>query len=110
MRRWSMHPRCCLQRATLSVLVVGLWVAGGQIAQAAIFDFSEDFSKFGRQPNNLECRPGKACAAVASINSFVFLEKQYPKIFDNKLTPNAVTDPKTGAVTDPTDASNFGVN
>ena len=73
------------------------------------FDFSEDFSNFGRQPNFCPAtNPKGVCAAVAAINSFFFLENQYPAIYDNKLTPNgAGAKPNQ---TDMTDATEFGTD
>jgi hypothetical protein len=92
------------QRVTVLVLVLTLW-GGGRLARADAFNFSEDINKFGLQKNNIPCLPGKACAAIAAINSFIFLENQYPTIYDNKLTPNRMDNDKT----DPIDATNFAV-
>src|SRR6187551_2039696 len=50
-----------------------------------------------------DSRPGAACGAVASINSFIYLGSMFPTVYDNRLTPN-----KTNA-TDPIDATNFGI-
>ena len=53
------------------------------------FDYFNDFTKYGAQ-QNLTCpvSPTGVCGAVAAINSFIFLQKQYPSIYDNKLVPN----------------------
>jgi len=75
-------------------------------ADVAPFNYSENFNLFGDQENNLACRPNGACAAVAVINSMVFLENQYPTIYDSKLLPNY--DPLNN--NDPTDAANFAVD
>src|SRR6266849_4467926 len=99
-----MYSGCRYQRAIVLVLVLVLWGASGQLAHATPFDFSEDFRKFGRQPNNLACLPMAACGAVASINSFIYLEEMFKGIYDNKLTPNRQPD-----MTDAIDATNFGV-
>jgi hypothetical protein len=62
-----MHFKTWLHIAQLSVtiLALALFANAARVAQAAGFDFSEDFSTFGRQPNNLICLPGTACGAVA---------------------------------------------
>ena len=98
-----------LQTIAMTVLFL---ILAPRLAEASLvgiqdaFNFAEDINKFGLQKNNLACMPGKACAAIAAINSFIFLENMYPTIYDNKLTPNRVDDQKT----DPTDASNFATN
>jgi hypothetical protein len=46
---------------------------------------------------------GGACAAVAAINSFIFLERLHPMLYDNLLTPSRIGD----ANTDFTDAYAF---
>jgi hypothetical protein len=86
--------------------VLVLWGGVAQTVRAGAIDPSEDFNNFGKQGN---CRisGGGICAAAAAINSFIFLENQYPQIYGNKLTPNVV-----GAApnqTDPTDRNAFGV-
>src|SRR5437879_4677220 len=73
------------------------------------FDYNEEFDNFGKTPNACPAsNPKGICAAVAAINSFIFLENQYPGIYDNKLTPN-IQGAKPNQ-TDPTDRDNFGVN
>jgi hypothetical protein len=73
------------------------------------FDYSNNFDNYGKQPNLCPpANPKGICAAVAAINSFIFLQNQYPSIYDNKLAPNA-----GGAKpnqTDVQDAEDFGVN
>src|SRR5215472_12289507 len=94
---------------TATILFIVLSTRAAQASLIGIqdaFNVSEDINKFGLQKNNLACMPGKACAAIAAINSFIFLENMYPNIYDNKLTPNRVDNQKT---TD-TDASNFATN
>jgi|688.fasta_scaffold246037_2 hypothetical protein len=74
--------------AEVLVLVLGLCGAGTQIAHAAAFNYSNDFSKYGVQQNfSCPASPGGVCGAIAAINSFIFLQKQYPNIYDNKLVP-----------------------
>jgi hypothetical protein len=77
----------------------------GQLANAdpiLPFNYSENFGLFGGQLNNV-CPAMGVCAAISAINSFVFLEKQYPKVYDNKLLPNYDATKNN----DPTDARNF---
>jgi PEP-CTERM motif len=68
------------------------------------FDYSENFNFFGDQVNNI-CGRG-VCGAIAAINSFVFLENQYPSIYDSKLLPNYDATNNN----DPIDAANFAVD
>jgi hypothetical protein len=95
--------------AQLLTVVLGLFgvMCCTEIVNAQPFDYSNPFSEYGVQ-DDFACGGKGACGAVSTVNSFVFLEKQYPKKYNNKLTPNAVTDLKTGQVTDPKDAQNFG--
>ena len=72
-------------------------------AWAAPFDYFETFGDFGVTPN-FQCGKKFACGAVASINSFLFLENKYPNIYDNKLTPGA----DRNANTDQVDGQEFG--
>jgi PEP-CTERM motif-containing protein len=60
-------------------------IAGG-------FSYTEDFSKFGKTMNFSCGGQNGVCGAVASMNSFTYLEGQYPGIYDNKLTPNKQAD------------------
>jgi hypothetical protein len=64
-----------------------LWGATAQLAYATPFTFSLDFTKFGTQAN-FACGGSGACGAVATVNSFVFLENMYSHFYDNKLTPS----------------------
>lgn len=86
----------------LPILVSGILAShAGTIA----LDPSEDFDNFGKQPNFCLAGIGGVCFAASAINSFIFLENQYPSVYGNKLTPNVV-----GAKpnqTDPKDATNF---
>jgi len=74
-------------------------------ADTIALDPTEDFDNFGKQPNFCLVGVGGVCFAASAINSFIFLENQYPAVYGNKLTPNVV-----GAKpnqTDPKDATNF---
>jgi hypothetical protein len=73
-------------------------------AETVAFNYQENFNYFGDQAN-FSCGGKGACGAVSSVNSFIFLENQYPTIYANDvLTPNY--DPLTN--TDQKDAQNFG--
>src|SRR4051812_26113487 len=92
---------CCVTLGFLTVPFAG--------AATLPFNYSEDFGNFGAQTNLCPLtNPKGICAAVASINSFIYLENQFPDIYGNKLTPNVQgTKPSQ---TDSKDASDFGVN
>ena len=98
-----MNSRRWLQRANVALAVLVANGAFAPIVVAAAFSYSIDFNKLGQTPN-FTCGTQGACGAVATINSFAFLQKQYPGVYDNKLLPNnnAMTN------TDPTDAQKFG--
>jgi hypothetical protein len=88
------------------VAILASWALFGQWAastNAAIINESIDATKLGVQ-NNFSCGTKGACGAVSTINSFIYLEKQFPTIYGNKLTPNY----NAAANTDFTDANNFG--
>jgi hypothetical protein len=91
-------------RAGLWASLLVLWGIVAQVARAdgiAPFDWSENFANFGKTGNT---RCG-VCAAAEAINSFIFLENQYPAIYGNKLTPNVKgTKPSQ---TDPIDRDTF---
>lgn len=97
-----MTHRAWLPWATAFFFSVGAGLTFVPRASGDAFDYSEDFGKFGKTPN-FSCGGQGACGAVASMNSFTFLENQYPSIYDNKLTPNKQMDG-----TDPMDAQKFG--
>ena len=61
-----MRSRRRLQRIKALVLVLGVFGVGVQLAQADPFDYKEDFSKFGKQRNNV-CGGG-VCGAIAAIS------------------------------------------
>jgi hypothetical protein len=80
-----------------------LWGTLAQVARADVapFDWSENFANFGKT-GNTSCG---VCAAAVAINSFIFLENQYPEIYGNNLTPNVGgTKPSQ---TDPIDRGTF---
>jgi hypothetical protein len=55
---------------------------------AGPFGGTEDFNNFGKQFNySLQVSLNGVCAAVAAINSFIYLENQYPTVYGNMLTP-----------------------
>jgi hypothetical protein len=90
--------RAVFQKHFVSLAVLGLWVC----ASAAS---AEDFGKFGRQPNVCPTIHGGVCAAASAINSFIYLENQYPTRYGTKLTPNMTG--AVGAQTDQTDTNSF---
>ncbi|MGA2723404.1 MAG: PEP-CTERM sorting domain-containing protein [Bryobacteraceae bacterium] len=98
------------RKASLWAAAVGLWVIDAPIVRADMvpFDYSEDFNYFGEQVNLCPpTNPKGICAAVSAINSFIYLENQYPGVYGVKLTPNVVG--PVGAETDAQDATAFGV-
>lgn len=102
-----MKSRLLTFHASMVACLAGWCVAlpHAQAADVDPFSYAETFANFGQQPNLCPAsNPKGICAAVASINSFIFLEKQYPTIYGEKLTPNL-----TGN-TDSKDATDFGVN
>ncbi len=56
----------------------------------------ENFTNFGQQPNFCINNQG-VCFAAEAINSFIYLENQYPNIYGTKLTPGvkSAKPPKT---------------
>jgi hypothetical protein len=87
-------------------VILASWAVVGQFApatHAAAINESIDASKLGVQAN-FSCGTKGACGAVSTINSFIYLEKQFPTIYGNSLTPNY----NAGTNTDMTDANNFG--
>jgi hypothetical protein len=50
-------------------------------------DVSIDTTKLGVS-ENFSCGGQGACGAVSSINSFTYLQRQYPDVYDNLLLPN----------------------
>lgn len=91
------------QKANAALLTLAIFAAAAQLAHSAAFTYSIDFNKLGQTPN-FACGGKGACGAVSTVNSFAFLQKQYPGIYDNKLLPNnnAMTN------TDMVDAQKFG--
>jgi hypothetical protein len=89
-------------RATIFFLSLGFvaTIAVGAIADP--FDYSEDFGKFG-QTQNFTCQMHGACGAVASINSFTYLQKQFPQVYGTSLVPGLQMNG-----TDTADAQKFG--
>lgn len=86
-------------------LATGCFLLSASHLNADDFSYSETFSLFGQTPNTTcDASPKGICGAVATINSFIYLEKQYPSLYGNKLTPNL------SGNSDPTDALNFASN
>lgn len=96
-----MRWRAWLPGALAFVVAIGFAESFAQRASADAFTYTEDFSKFGTTLNG-SCGLNGACGAVASMNSFTFLGKQYPGIYGNMLTPNMAMDG-----TDTVDANKF---
>ena len=67
-----------------------LWGGAAGAIRAGTIDPNEDFNNFGKQTNI--CQPADptkgACGAASAINSFIFLENQYPGTYGNRLTPS----------------------
>ena len=94
------------RRAKFLAVVLTLLFASKQLAQADPINESIDASKLGVTPN-FACGGQGACGAVASINSFSYLGRQFPGIYGNP--PNNIT-PNYNATsnTDTVDAQAFG--
>jgi len=83
------------------VLALAIWGVAAQIARGDTVAV-ENFANFGKQ-RNYRCpiTNDGVCAAASAINSFIFLENQYPGIYGEDLTPNLQpndTDPADTAV------------
>lgn len=92
-----------VRRGRMAIAALAIWSVGANLAWAGAFSYSIDFDKLGKTMN-FACGGRGACGAVSSINSFAFLQKQYPGVYDNKLLPN--NDGMTN--TDPVDSQKFG--
>ena len=102
-----MNLRTLFLQAHRMIVLLILFGGGALSVRGSIVtlnDPSVDFANLGKQPNI--CIGGVGvCFAASAINSFIFLENQYPATYDNKLTPNVV-----GAKpnqTDPIDTTSF---
>jgi hypothetical protein len=97
-----MSRECLPNIGSYRILALGLWIIAS-IARADSIDPSENFANFGKQVN-LTCpvSPLGVCAAASAINSFIFLQNQYPAIYGTKLAPNVQADQ-----TDPMDTLAF---
>jgi hypothetical protein len=98
-------------KTTSVIIVLTLSALFPQYLMAQITMYSEPFAWFGDQANQTPPGyPNGTCAASSAINSFIYLENQYPNIYGapngGKLTPNY----NAANNNDPTDALNFGVN
>ncbi len=98
-------------KATRVILVLTLLAAFPHYLMADITTYSEPFGMFGDQANmSPPGQPNGICAAASAINSFIYLENQYPNVYGQpnggKLTPNYNATNNN----DPTDTLNFGVN
>lgn len=94
---------------TYAKRIAFLTVLASAVSLAAVvspFNYSNDFSKYGVQPNLCPVtNPKGICAAVAAINSFAYLQNSRGDLYGTSLLPNLKNDG-----TDPTDAMDFGVN
>lgn len=96
-----------LRRFRGILVLIGLALSSTSLLNAdAAFEYTLPFNEYGQQPNLCPpSNPKGICAAVAAINSFAFLQNHYPSLYGNLLLPNL-----QGNGTDPTDATDFGVN
>jgi hypothetical protein len=98
-----------LIKSTIRPLLCGLVIVSlGPITfelRAATVSYSNPFANYGTVPNSsCAAAPGGICAAVASINSFVYLKNQYPGMYGG-------TNIDKGNQANPTAAANdFAVN
>src|SRR5215472_7392582 len=94
--------------ARICLLVAMLVAIAPTMAFAESFEYTEDFNLFGQQKNFTCPGPGAGgvCAAIASINSFAFLEAKYPSVYGTNLLPNYDPISKT----DMKDAMDFAVS
>jgi len=61
-------------------------VPAGVSALPVLINASEDITKFGnlKQADVTSC-PNDACGPTSAVNSFVFLQKSFPQVYDSKL-------------------------
>jgi hypothetical protein len=102
-----MEPKT-VRRAITGLIAIALWAALAQRADADAFNYYYDdaarFALYGQQDNfSGWFATAGACAAVAAINSFIFLERTHSGLYGNSLTPSRIGD----ANTDFTDAFAF---
>lgn len=99
------------RRSTLHIALFATLLFGvtSQLAFADAFSYSENFGFFGGQ-NNFSCGQQGACGAVGSINSFIFLDHQYPTVYVPNNTYLITPNYNANTNTDMVDAQNFGFN
>ena len=72
------------------MLIIGLTSSN---AQAIVYDIEKDWTLYGDLNQNLIPGIGSmACGPTAAVNSFVYLENQYPGIYDHNLVPDLNAD------------------
>ena len=82
-------PGSFAQRFGLAVVMM-LFLLVAPAHAVTIYDVRLDDSLFGHLTQGLVPGCGAvACAPTATVNSFVFLQNKYPRIYDNKLIPDA---------------------
>ncbi len=81
--------------------VNSIWIAAATlvpmafvpIARAELIVYDEDPSLFGDlDQHNTDCKRN-GCGPTAAVNSFVFLQNQYPLIYGDMLVPSATSTP-----------------
>lgn len=91
-------------RVFWSVCIVGGVVGGTSVADAGVVKISETVANFGtlnqRAMNNAcDNNPLAACGPTAVANSFIYLQKEFPKVYDNKLVPTGAGQPQAAVNT-----------
>lgn len=86
----ALAVRCkCLGRLSTLAVTVVLGSLAASVHAAPTFDVEIPDRLFGHLKQNLVPGCGAvACGPTATVNSFVFLQNQYPEIYGNKLIPD----------------------
>jgi hypothetical protein len=85
----------CLERWSLLALVMASWLSlPGAVTAAPVVEIQLPNAQFGNlNQNDVDaCKDATgqsfSCGAVAVVNSFAFLQRRYPQVYDEKLIPD----------------------
>jgi hypothetical protein len=79
-------------RLLSACLMSGAYVATNGAALAGVVDVTETVANFGTynqraMTDACDMNPLSACGPTAVVNSFIYLQKTFPKVYDNTLVP-----------------------